>query len=250
MDVEEYRAMYVAEKTNWWFVGKSDLIKIILRSIVKSKIKDTKIISILDVGCGTGTRLEEMSGKYEDVIGIDISHDALRYARMRGCFNMICANAQSLPIKTESLDVVLLLDVLEHIEEDYTAIKEVYRVLREDGFLIITVPAHKFLWSLHDKYLHHKRRYNKDDLCYILEKNKFEIKRLTYWNMFMFFPVTLMVPFRNVVEFMSIRKKRRYLLPDLLNSILLSVLRIENKKIVMGNNLPFGTSIVCIAKKL
>ncbi|MCG2717539.1 MAG: class I SAM-dependent methyltransferase, partial [Nanoarchaeota archaeon] len=138
MDVEEYRAMYVAEKTNWWFVGKSDLIRIIFRSVVKSKIKNTKIISILDVGCGTAARLEEMS-EYENVIGIDISHDALRYAKMRGCSNMICADAQSLPIKTESLDIVLLLDVLEHIEEDYTAIKEVYTVLREDGFLIITV---------------------------------------------------------------------------------------------------------------
>ena len=172
MEVKEYEAMYVAEKTNWWFVGRDELIHIILKSIFDSAIKATNSINILDIGCGTGGRLEGIRN-YGNVIGIDISKEALKYVRRKAHTNILCADAQLLPIQAESMGVVLLLDVLEHIEDDYTAIKEAYRVLREDGFLIVTVPAHKFLWSLHDKYLHHKRRYNKEELCYVLEKNNF-----------------------------------------------------------------------------
>lgn len=248
MDVEEYRAMYVAEKTNWWFVGRNELLSILFKTIFGNIIKARNNINVLDVGCGTGSRLEEIK-KYGNVIGIDISKEALGYAQSKVSQNLICGDAQLLPIKAESLDVILLLDVLEHLEHDDIAVKEAYRVLRQDGFLIVTVPTFKILWSRHDEWLHHKRRYNMSEVIYMLGENNFTIKRITYWNMAMFFPALLMMPFRNAIESISISKNRRYQLPDLMNSILLQMLRIENKKITIGKNLPVGISIVYMGKK-
>ena len=238
MEISEYSKMYQFEQKYWWWVGK--------RLIVDNQIKKLSNTSrILEVGCGTGANLKSIS-KYGDVTGIDFSKNALDYCKKQTHASLILADAEKLPINDETFDLIVALDVIEHLNDE-NALSEFYRILKPNGFLIITVPAFKFLWSNHDKVLHHLRRYRKNELENILE-TKFSIHIISYWNLILFIPIASIRMFNKVIktnENESDVKK----LPALINHTLIQLIKFENFLISHKINLPYGVSLVSVCEK-
>jgi SAM-dependent methyltransferase len=245
MDSSEYDKMYQLEETNWWYSGRRRLI---LKAVARLHKKHSdKSMNILDAGCGTGINLRYLPA-YGDAYGLDISKEALEFSRIRGLSSLICGSVDSLPLKNEFFDLVVALDVIEHIQEDLTAVRELNRVLRPGGSLIVTVPAFQFLWSNHDLAVHHKKRYTRSELRDILGLGGFIVERATYWNFFLFLPVAVMRMLKRATG--SQRNKQTDLaeLPAPINSILNGLLWVENS-ILGWFDLPFGVSVMCVCRK-
>ena len=189
MEFSEYEKMRSLEENNWWYVGRRDLVLSFIAQIRNGFFRGP--LRILDAGCGTGINLKHLQG-YGYAEGLDISKEALRISSERGLSSLTCGSIDRLPYKGSVFDIILALDVLEHMEDDLSAIKELFRVLRPDGFLIITVPAFQFLWTNHDLAVHHKRRYVLSELLSALQLGGFKIEKATYWNFFLFPPVAMM----------------------------------------------------------
>lgn len=248
MNVEIYERMYLSERDNWWFKGRRELVtEMVARASNSSEGSGDAALKILDVGCGTGLNTKDFE-HFGEVYGLDASEAALRFCSLRGSTRLLRGSADKLPIKDESFDLLCALDLLEHVEDDIGAIKEFHRILKPGGYLILTVPAFMFLWSGHDVALHHKRRYNKRILVNNLKLGGFFVTMNTHWNVILFPGVALL-------RVINKRKGNRVGEEDLLemnqliNNVLLQVLRIENLVIKHGVNLPFGVSILCICKK-
>lgn len=234
---EQYRLF---EKDWWWFVGRHDLITKILSSL---KYMDN--MKVLEVGCSSGENsklLTEPSNYY----GVDISLNAIR----AGSFdkNLLVGHAGALSFSDKTFEVVLFLDILEHLDDEKSALEEARRVLKDGGYLLILVPVFNFLWSGHDILNQHKRRYTKSRLASILTKNEFKIIRMSYWNFFLFLPVAVM---RIVKKISTKRETADFVaIPGILNNLLLlNLLKIENNLIYNGVNLPVGVSMLCVCKK-
>ncbi|MCJ7789154.1 MAG: class I SAM-dependent methyltransferase [Candidatus Atribacteria bacterium] len=237
MEIEEYNKMYKFEEHYWWWVGKRAIIKHLL------DILKLDSINILDVGCGTGINLDFLQ-KYGNVFGVDFSKEAKKFCKMRG-YKIIQANAEKLPLKENTFDLITALDLLEHLD-DNMAISEFYRVLKPDGYLILTVPAFTFLWSKHDEALHHKRRYDKNQLKNVLKSNGFIIKKLSYWNFFLFFPIAIIRLIKKNMKNKTITSDVKEI-PRIINDFLIFMLKIESY-LISHINLPIGISLVCVGK--
>lgn len=245
MDLSEYDKMYRLEDTNWWYSGRRDLVlKMMTRTDVYLSGKPLKI---LDAGCGTGINLKCLLD-FGDAYGLDISKNALSFSKRRGLSSLICGSADRLPFKGELFDLVLALDVIEHIDQDNSAVMEFNRVLRPGGWLIITVPAFQFLMSEHDQAVHHKRRYTRSGLLMILQGAGFKNIKATYWNIILFLPVASIRLFKRFQRSGNEKQTDLIELPYPLNGLLHRLLIIENR-VLERFNLPFGVSVMCACKK-
>src|SRR5687767_6622160 len=154
MHAEEYERMYRLEDSYWWFVGRHDLVL----GFVRETYGQRSDLTILDIGCGTGAMSQKLS-PWGAVVSADFSPLALSFSRRRN-LNLLCASdAMRLPFRENSFDLVVAMDILEHVKDDSLALNEIYRVLKPGGRIIATVPAYAALWSSHDVALMHFRRY-------------------------------------------------------------------------------------------
>jgi SAM-dependent methyltransferase len=243
LNLEEYETMYKMENFYWWYVARRHLLK----SVVGKLSQEYKQPVILDVGSGTGINFSVLA-QFGEPVSIDISEEALRYSKMRGVQNMVCSRLEMLAFSPYSFHIVTALDVLEHIEDDMQALQELWRVMEEDGMLMVIVPAYGFLWSEHDEALHHKRRYTASELRRKLSLVGYDVERITYYITFLFLPV-LLVRFVQSVFKRSVNPKTSHImLPGWINSLLIGILSIE--RFLLGwINLPFGVSLICLARK-
>ncbi len=183
MDPSAYREMADTEGRHWWYTGR--------RAILKSTISRLNLgrnAAILEIGCGTGGNLE-MLAAFGRVSALE-SDDAARAiaAEKTGGRFEIRAGAcpGDIPFPRHAYDLVCLFDVLEHIDEDVATLEAVRALLAPGGHAVITVPAYRWLWSAHDKFLHHKRRYTAGELRTKINKSGLRIARLSYFNTFLF----------------------------------------------------------------
>ncbi len=232
---KEFEKMYGLEKSHWWFKSRRNLILGLLKKTQHRGF-------IMDIGCGTGYNLFCLQKMFRKAIGIDVSKDALLFAKTRQTMSLALADVKKIPIKYNSADVVLALDVIEHVENDDDAIKEIRSILKKNGTLVLTVPAFGFLWSKHDDILHHKRRYNKKSIDELLAKNGFKLEKISYWNFALFLPVLFYKALN--LNATDIKKTNK-----LLNALLSLALSLDNL-LIKYINLPFGVSIVAKAKRL
>lgn len=240
MQTEEYARMYAYEGDYWWFVGRRKLVNALIRTYV-----GTVEGWILDAGCGTGAMLQELA-QFSPAVGVDIEGLALRYARQRGDFPLIQARLESLPFTDESFQLITALDVLEHLSDDRQALRELRRVLKPNGWLIATVPAYNWLWSKHDIALHHRRRYTADLLHRCLETEGFEVDKLSYSVMFLFLPIAL---FRWLDRWRPTPPTATVIpVPSILNRWLVRLQQFE-VRLIRRFNLPFGVSLIALARK-
>ena len=146
---QEFEKKYIdLEKNNWWFVSRRELIKNLIEDNIGKKGK------IVDIGCGPGENLKFFNNY--DIIGIDNSDEFINYAK-KDNIKILKSKFPKTPFKKNNFDAALCLDLLEHIDDDYEGIKEIYRILKPQGIAVITVPANPYLWSYHDEINLHKR---------------------------------------------------------------------------------------------
>ena len=240
----ELRQMEV-EPSHWWYCGKRGLIDSLFKRSIKRNYSSLKV---LEIGCSAGRNLSIFSETNEKY-GIDISKRAIRIGKALGFGKLICGDARCIPFKDEEFDLVIVLDILEHIENDNRCLLEIHRVLEKQGKLIVTVPALHSLWSIQDKLLNHHRRYEESELVEKLRSAGFQIEISSYWNFILFLPT-----------FYAKKKINRrgnkdssldYLNVPIrpLNLLLTGILYFENYLIAHRFRMPIGVSIVCIGTK-
>jgi SAM-dependent methyltransferase len=232
------------EEDNWWVEGRKKVVYDIIKKYAKQSNGELRI---LDAGCGPGGTTSFFS-EFGQLYGTDFSTQALKHAIGKNLQNVFKSDLTALPLQSEKFDIIIALDVIEHIENDLGVLKELKRILLQDGVLIITVPAFQFLWSEHDLAVSHVRRYSISSLTRILKESNFTISRISYFISF-FFP--FVVIYRILKKPNTKRKNPRpnaVKFPKNINIILKKLAFLENEILKMMN-LPFGVSIVCVAKK-
>ena len=175
--------MFRVEETHWWYKA---LHRLIFQTL-EADLPDWREKEIVDVGCGTGAILKQL-GTPEKNTGIDLAPEAISFCRQRGLNNVQQGDIHALPFPDASFDAVICSSVLYHqwVTNVEGAVQEMHRVLRPSGVLLINVPAFPFLHSAHDEAVMTARRFRKWEIRQLLQKQNFEIRRLTYWTTFLF----------------------------------------------------------------
>ncbi len=243
MNPEEYEALARIEREHWFYRGKRKIVRYWIQRICP----DSTGKRLADVGCGTGIFAAEMRDSFE-VLAIDDHGEALKFAEAKlGAEHCRRGSGTALPLADGELDVLTALDVLEHIPDDRGALREYHRVLKPGGVMILTVPAHLFLWSDWDVVLHHFRRYEKETLLPIVESAGFE---LIHWNYQNVLPLPLVFLIRKWRLLREERVDGRWedqLPPCWINSLL------EFQFVALACQrwirFPFGVSMVLVARK-
>ena len=241
MDESLYHLHYNQEESHWWFAARSEIVRRVIERYGNLKPGDT----ILDVGCGTGAIMKQLSEKYK-VVGIDMSPLAVEYSKKRGLTDVFLMPVQEFPRDKYNVKAAILLDVIEHIDDDVDVLRTVRDIVGQDGRVIVTVPAYKWLWSSHDLVNHHKRRYNSALLRETLDKAGLEPVMMTYYN-------TLLFPLAVVKKVMGKWKAADQASEAVdqpsgfVNSLFYSVFASE-KNLVPNFTLPFGVSLLTVAR--
>lgn len=174
---ERLRAIARMERDHFWFAGRGRVVEHLLNGILQRKGP----MAVLDVGCGTGYTAALLSGKGARVVGIDLGIESLAEAAISNPSSLFLrADASAIPFENETFDMVIMLDALEHIPDDRSALREIFRVLRSGGVLLMTLPAFPWLWSYRDEQAGHHRRYTRRNLEELLAAVGFELEEICY----------------------------------------------------------------------
>jgi len=242
-----YDKVFQTEQNHWWFRTKRQLVLSLLKQhIVTSPQQSARIC---DIGCGCGMMLQELKAADYDGVGIDASDMALDYCRQRGVQAVKGLLPANVNLSDESVDGVLVLDVLEHIEDDGEAWAAAMKLLKPDGIAICTVPACSWLWTQNDEYLQHKRRYNYHQLSSVVKSvQNTEVLCLTYINTFLF-PLALIE--RMALKLLPFRKETTGLaIPAWgVNYLLHKIYSAEIPLINFGIRFPVGLSLLAVVRK-
>lgn len=239
---EIHKDLYENEERYWWSVIHRQAALSMWRKFYQPDA-DYKI---LDVGCGGGAFLSALKS-YGKAYGIDSSFKACEFSKNKKN-NVVQADIRQLPFKDNSFNAVFALDLIEHTEEESNVLKEICRVCLPGGTCIITVPAWDCLWSERDNCLGHKRRYTIKRLRVSLESVRFKIIKCSYIYTLLF-PILYL---RNKIrEYLGYRKIKTdiFAVSRPLNTFLINLFAFEIK-LLPRVEFPFGTSIVCVAKKI
>lgn len=248
MNKKLYPEIYREKEYYWWHLGRRELTLLLLKQ--NFNFKKNQKYAFLDMGCGTGKMMDVLSS-FGKVSGLDFSNEALDFCRKRGHKSLykVDLSSDKIPFDDNYFDAAFSLDVLEHIKREDNYLAEAFRVLKENGTLIIIVPAYQFLWSYWDKLAGHQRRYNQKYLSLKLLKNHFYITKLSYFYSFAL-PTAMIYRF---VKGIFIGKSDKYSsdfvnVPIVLNKLFLFLSKIE-RRFIAKSNFPFGLSLICIAQK-
>jgi ubiquinone/menaquinone biosynthesis C-methylase UbiE len=245
MNPQEYDRMRQLEDWYWWFVARREAA---LR-FTEEFHPHRQPLRVLDAGCGTGALLDRLESRPgAEVYGLDFSGQALAYTRQRGHGHLVQGDLTRLPFPDGTFDVITALDVVEHIREDERALREVHRVLRPGGVLLVSVPAFRFLWGPHDTALQHFRRYTAGEVAALMRRTGFRVSKLTYL-LALLFPAF-------VAQRLLTRLRRNTENPQAqlvqvgktLNRFLIWLQGVE-LTVARRLSLPFGATVFCVAQK-
>ena len=202
---------------------------------------------VLDLGCGTGATLTSL-GPGRWTVGMDLSPEAIAFCRKRRIPRLVRSPAEAIPVRDSEFHAVLALDLIEHTEEDRRVLAEAVRVLRPGGVLILTVPACPGLWGAHDLALGHRRRYRLRDLRQKVTFPAVEVKKLGYFNFFLFLPIWLFRKLGRKAFLPAHSGSDLFRFPGPLNALLLALLRLE-ARIIERINFPIGVTLFAVLRK-
>jgi SAM-dependent methyltransferase len=236
-----YLATHVEEdRLHWYFRGRLAVLRSALRRVLPRGP-----LRLLEIGCGTGNVLSALV-EFGEVVGIEVNDAFLAVARAGGLDVRKGALPDDLPVATGWADVVLLLDVIEHVDDDVGALRGARRALRPGGLVVITVPAYAWLWSGHDVVLGHRRRYVAADLRRRVEVAGYHVERLSYFNTVLF-PAIAATRLFNRLRHDDRHDLRR---PGSTFNTFLEWLFALERHAVPTPALPFGASLFVVARKL
>jgi SAM-dependent methyltransferase len=245
---ETFERLFNAEDRNFWFRSRNRIVRHFMKKIIAEK----KFVTFLEVGCGTGYVLKGLKGLDNILLnGSELYLEGLKFAKKRlPEIELIQLNALNMPF-VNSFDAIGAFDVLEHIDDDVSVMKQANAALKQGGYFLISVPQHPFIWSYLDDMAFHRRRYTRKELKEKLKVSGFEVKYITSF-VFVLFPMML------ISRWLKRKKTKQYVvneqmkeleLPRVLNFIFESLLRIDEFFIKLGISLPFGGSLIAIVKK-
>jgi SAM-dependent methyltransferase len=239
---------FEAEQRHFWFRGFKRFVAPLVEEATAGRSNPT----LLDAGCGTGANLVFLQ-RYGTVFGLELFWRGIQLGHSLGLPRLIQGSVTHLPIADESIDVVLSFDVLYCLEtpDEQAAIREMFRVIRRGGFVVVNVAALDMLKGDHSALGGEVRRYTKRDLQEKLTRGGFDVKRLTYTNASLF-PITATV--RALQRLRGIKADEHnkgdfYIPPAPVNAAFSAVLAFESKLVAAGMNMPVGSSLLCLARK-
>jgi SAM-dependent methyltransferase len=242
LDLGLYDTIYKIEDSHWWFVGRRAIVFDQLRRVLHGTGVRPRI---LDLGCGTGRNIVTLQ-EFGDAVGLDLEERALELSWERGVRSLVQASAEALPFLDDSFDVVLALDLLEHLDDDLAGASEIARVLRPGAQLLVFAPAYRWLWGHQDVVSHHHRRYTPRSLAGVIESAGLRISRLTHANLLLL-PLIL----GGRVWLRAARKHvatENTLASGWSNGLLRRVFCAE-RYFLRKANLPLGVSLLCVATR-
>ncbi len=182
MDRIVYDRMAAHDSTHWWYRARRDILHDYLRRYGDLP----EGARILEIGCGTGHNIP-MLARFGRVDAIEIDPAARAIAAERLGRPVGDAPLPELPgVERGAYDLVAVLDVVEHIDDDVAALAAMATVLKPGGKILIAVPAHQWLWSAHDVVNHHHRRYSKATLARAIERAGLRPRRMRWFNSLLF----------------------------------------------------------------
>lgn len=186
-----YEVLAEVEPRHFWFAERNRLILATMRRAIGPLAGR----SALDVGCGTGFVLAALERAGMAASGLDMHLVGLRQARHRTNALLFCDRGARIPFAGQ-FDVVLLCDVIEHVDDDAALLRAASEALRPDGSLVITVPALPAIWTRVDDLSGHKRRYTRGSLSKTIRRAGLDVALIRYFN-------ALLLPFQFVQRLLS-----------------------------------------------
>jgi SAM-dependent methyltransferase len=243
MEAAEYRKLAEVEDAMWYFRALHAHVE---RELARL-LGDSKS-AVLDAGCGTGGLIRRLAPRRPKWTwtGVDVSPLACELARERvGVVEIREASVTALPWDDAVFDAVVSADVLYHVDDDAAALREFFRVLRPGGIVVINVPAYRWLWSYHDEAVDARRRYGRGEVLANLAAAGFGSSRATHWNAL---PFPLVVVRRKLFPAPRDGSDVR-LFPAPLEAAFNAAMALERVWLQGVGRLPFGSSILAVARK-
>jgi SAM-dependent methyltransferase len=182
MDRLVYRQMAELDQHHWWYRARRE----VLAALIGRTVTLPKRARILEIGCGTGHNLAMLS-QFGQVDALELDDEAREIAEKRLGRSVMSAPLPELAgVPDRTYDLIAALDVIEHIDDDRAAVASIVAKLKPGGKLVMTVPAHPWMWSGHDVMSHHKRRYSKATLRELIDSSPLHVEKLGYFNSLLF----------------------------------------------------------------
>ncbi len=255
-DEKFFEPLHAIEEKHFWFRSRNQLIgDLIEKYCTETRTGNPKG---MEIGCGTGNVLKYLSARFsgQHILGMDLFREGLNFAAQRGNPYLVQADIHRSPFG-QQFDWIGLFDIIEHLDDDVQVLQDTAPLLREEGRIIISVPAFPVLWSYFDVAGKHKRRYTTQSLEDACQKAGLELVFSSYTNT-LIFPILWIV--RNVLqmgkapeslsdEVLTQKTYSELRIIPLVNSLMIILLSVEGKLIQAGARMPFGTSLIGIVKR-
>jgi SAM-dependent methyltransferase len=240
MDRDYEHQTHQAEDRHWWYRGRRTVLDGVIAGL--GLPADPRI---LDAGCGSGRFMVELA-KLGTVTGVELSDTSVSLARGRQLGEVVEGSVLEMPFPENSFDLAVSLDVIEHLEDDLAALRELRRTVAPGGALLVTVPAYQWLWSGHDEINHHHRRYTRRSLQRVAEQAGWRQVRTTYFNSLLL-PVAIAL---RVLDRFSTKTTESsldlWIPPEPLNWLLERPLALEAALIARSGRIPAGLSLLAV----
>lgn len=231
------------EQTHWWFVARRKLFSNYIEKMNLDKEKSC----ILDIGSSSGTNMRMLKNMgFKNYKGFDYNIISKNFCEEKELGEVIIGDICSSNLESNQFDLILATDLIEHIKDDDSALKEIYRILKPNGHLVVTVPCFMMLWGSHDEVSMHQRRYLLKNIIKKMKNVEFQIQKSYYFNFILFLPIFL---FRKIIKLLKIDiKSENSVNTSFLNKILLKVFVFDMflAKLIKP---PFGVSAFILATK-
>lgn len=254
-DPRFFERLFAIEDKHFWFRARNRVISVIIQGLVRHFRPG---YHVLEVGSGTGNTLRQLEQTCINgtVLGMDLFFEGLRYAQHRVACPLVQGDMHFPPFGIQ-FDLIGLFDVLEHLPDDRAVLCDLHRLLKPNGCLVLTVPAHMSLWSYFDEASHHRRRYEYTELENKLNQAGYRVEYLTHY-MASIFPLVwigrrvaghFFIKQGNDVEHAHQLAGRDMKIIPVLNDTLLFMLSLETRLLARRRSLPIGTSLLAVARK-
>lgn len=236
-------------ESSFWVSSRNRLFK----RLVHRYLEPSGKTKFLEIGCGTGDFIQRIAQDEKlEITGSEIYLKGLAYAKKK-LPNVEFVQFDMTQGKIgEQFHIITAFDVLEHIENDNAGLSNISQMLKKGGVLIVSVPQHMFLWSKLDEIVKHKRRYSRRELVAKLRANDFDIDYVTSF-LFILFPIMILSRlFDRVDDQLPTEErdlKKRVKFSGFLNKTFDEIMRFDEVLIKMGLSLPFGGTLVAVARK-
>jgi SAM-dependent methyltransferase len=244
MDDALERSTFDVEERHWWYRGRRVVIDAVLDRLALAP--DSRI---LDAGCGSGRNMVALALR-GTVTGVEPAPQSLAVARERDVGPVLPGSLDArLPLDDGTFDLAVALDVLEHVRDDDTALRELARVVAPGGRVLVTVPQYGWLWSQHDVLAHHHRRYTRALLLDRAAVAGLRVERVTAFNTLLLAPIALVRLAQRLRRGAATGSDLERTPGGAVNAILESLLAAEAALIRRGRNLPVGVSLLAVLRR-